>query len=237
MTYGGHFEQPIRCTQTLFPELSRMLDLPRRTIRCLLASLPLLVSCRALTEPLLDQGQVDHVNVSTWPGVVEAGDTITATADGFTANGILTAWTATRAWSVSDSSMIQILGTGASGRVLLRALRTGLVRVSARIGDREGGDSLRVIPPLAPITFTPAVVSIHRGDSVRVNADIRSAAGEPVTGVLVLWNTNDIGVVSAGCCSPSVWLRTSTLYGAPGTTTVTATVAHTTGSLRVTVVP
>jgi hypothetical protein len=133
--------------------------------------------------------------------------------------------------------MIQIVGTGVPGRVLLRALRPGVARVSARIGDREGEDSLRVIPSLAPITFTPGAVSIHRGDSVRVDAAIRGVAGEPVSGVFVYWRTNDIGVVSAGCCSASVWLRTSTLYGAPGTTTVTATVGHASGSLRVTVIP
>jgi hypothetical protein len=178
------------------------------------------------------------VNVSAWPNVVEVGDTLSAFADGFNANGNLTAWAAPRVWRVSDSSIITLRGPATqNARVLLGALRPGTVRVFARIGNHEGSDSLRVIARLAPITFTPSAVSMRFGDSVRVVADIRATTGDPVTGVGVFWRASDIGVVSTGCCTAITWLRSSALYGKPGTTTVTATVAHAAGILTVTVTP
>lgn len=192
-------------------------------------------SCRTFTEPFLDLGQVDHVNV--YGGLVEAGDTITASAEAFRANGTMTAFTVPRSWSIADPSVAEVRRELPFGRVLLGALRAGTTRIAARVGDVEGSATLRVIPRLAPITFTPAVVSMRLGDSVLVTADIRTMAGDPITGVDVFWLTADIGVASVGCCTPSVWLHSSKAYGTIGTTTVTATVAHAKGVLQVTVVP
>lgn len=192
-------------------------------------------SCRTFTEPFFDLGQVDHVDV--FGGLVEAGDTITASAGAFNANGFMTAMTAPRVWTIADPSVAEIRRQLPLGDVLLGALRPGTTSISARIGDVEGSAMLRVIPRLAPITFTPSAVSMRLGDSVQVTADIRSTTGDPITGVDVVWLTADIGVVGAGCCSSSVWLHSSKAYGTTGTTTVTATVAHATGTLQVTVTP
>jgi hypothetical protein len=208
----------------------------RLALLFLLAPFIQLVSCRVVTEPLIAQGQVDHINVYTG-GVVEAGDTITATAEAFQSNGIMTAWFSPRVWSVSDGSTVDIRGVTGPSSVLLAALRPGTAQVSARIGDVEGSASLRVIPRLAPITLTPSVVSMRLGDSVQVVADIRTAAGVPITDLNVSWRAQDYGVVTTSCCSASAWLRSSRQYGATGTTTVTAIVAHATGALTVTVTP
>ena len=195
-----------------------------------------LSACRAITDPFVDQGQVDHIDV--WPGgPVQVGDTVTASADAVKANGIFTAFAAPRSWSIADPSMAEIRGGLPFGRVLLKGLRPGTTLVTARIGDVEGSAPLRVIPRLAPITFSPSAVSMHLGDSTQVTADIRSASGEPITDVDVSWRTSDIGVVNTGCCSASIWLRSSKAYGTPGTASVTATLAHATGSLQVTVAP
>ena len=128
-------------------------------------------ACRTLTEPLVDRGQVDHVNV--YGGLVEAGDTITASAEAFKANGIMTAFAAPRTWFIADASVAEVRRELPFGRVLLGALRAGTTRISARVGDVEGSATLRVIPRLAPITFTPAVVSMRLGDSVLVTADTK----------------------------------------------------------------
>lgn len=192
-------------------------------------------ACRPLTEPFVDRGQVDHVNV--YGGLVEAGDTITASAEAFRANGTMTAFTVPRTWSIADPSVAEVRRELPFGRVLLGALRAGTTRISARVGDVEGSAMVRVIPRLAPITFTPAVVSMRLGDSALVTADIRTMSGDPITGVDVFWRTTDIGIASVACCAPSAWLHSSKVYGTTGTTTVTAAVAHATGTLQVTVTP
>jgi len=192
-------------------------------------------SCRTFTEPFLDLGQVDHVDV--FGGLVEVGDTITASAGAFRANGSMTAMTAPRVWTIADPSVAEVRGERPFGGALIGGLRPGTTRISARVGDVEGSATLRVIPRLAPITFVPAAVSMRLGDSVQVTAVIRTTAGEMVTDVDVFWLVTDIGVVGAGCCTPNVWLRSSKVYGRAGTTTVTASVAHATGVVQVTVSP
>jgi hypothetical protein len=201
------------------------------------AALAPTASCTMLTEAAIDRGQVAHVDVLAWPNLVEVGDTLTVSADGYTAAGIYTAWIAPRVWTLSDSSALGIRGTGIPGRAELRGLRPGTVRVSARIGDSEGSDTVRVVPRLAPVTFTPSAVSMRLGDSVQVAARILTTTGDPIAGVTVRWSTNDIGVVSTSCCSASTWLYSRRSYGTTGTTTVTATVGHATGVLPVTVTP
>jgi hypothetical protein len=197
-----------------------------------------LAACRPwFTEPLFDQGQIDDVVVFAWPNVVEVGDTITAYADAYKASGTATAWSATRDWRVSDGTIVEMRAMQPGQRVLLGALRPGTARVYARVSDHEGSDTVRVIPRLAPITFTPSIVSMRRGDSARAVADIRTTTGDPVTGVYIRWNSSNAAIVATGCCSTSTWLRTSAQYGLPGSTTVTATVGHATGSLPVTVLP
>jgi hypothetical protein len=215
-----------------------MRNIVRRYLTRLVLVVPVaaLSSCAEITGALIDRGQIDHVNASVWPNVIEVGDTISASADAFNANGIMTAWLVPRVWRVSDGSVVELLGGAPpQAEVILSALRPGTSRVFARIGDHEASDSLRVIPRLAPITFTPSAVSMRVGDSVYVTAELRTTAGDAVTGVGVRWHTDDPLVVGTGCCSPGTWLRSSPQFGVAGTASVTATVGHAAGALLVTV--
>src|SRR6476646_6106729 len=87
-------------------------------------------SCRTFTEPFLDLGQVDHVDV--FGGLVEVGD----------------AMTAPRVWTIADPSVAEVRGERPFGGALIGGLRPGTTRISARVGDVEGSATLRVIPRL-----------------------------------------------------------------------------------------
>ena len=91
-----------------------------------------------------------------WTSSVASSTTMSITSAGaFNANGFMTAMTAPRVWTIADPSVAEIRRQLPLGDVLLGALRPGTTSISAVIGDVEGSAMLRVIPRLAPITFTP----------------------------------------------------------------------------------
>ena len=189
------------------------------------------------TIPVFVERKVEQVIVYTWPTTVQVGDSLSVSTDSFDAAGHGTGARLTVAWTFSDETLIARTVANSSGRrVLLRGLRPGLLRVSATIAEKSGSDTVRVIPPLAPLRVEPAFLTLRRGDSAKVRLIVRDIDGVPVDNLVVFWETRDYTLVNAGCCRDTLTVRLP-ITGGSGTTQLVAKAANLSVALPITVTP
>jgi uncharacterized protein YjdB len=131
-------------------------------------------------------------------------------------------------WQVGDAGVATVSTSG-----VVTGVSVGPTTVSAIIDAVAGSTDLTVTeptPPLASVTVEPAELRIAPGRMGRLVATLRDFTGEPFTGPIVTWTTDDPSVASVdadGVVTAS----------ARGTTTVTATVEGLSTTATVTVDP
>ncbi len=131
-------------------------------------------------------------------------------------------------WQVGDAGVATVSTSG-----VVTGVSVGSTTVSATIDAVAGSADLTVTeptPPLASVTVEPAELRIAPGRMGRLVATLRDFDGEPFTGPIVTWTTDDPSVASVAADGVVT-------ASAPGTTTVTATVEGLSTTATVTVDP
>ena len=166
---------------------------------------------------------VGRVVVSPASPTIAIGTTITLTAQALSASGQpLTGRTVV--WS---SSLPNIASVSAQG--VVTGLAAGNTVVFASIEGVMGWVNVTVIPaPVATVTISPAAPGVAVGDSVQLNAVLKDASGNTLTGRVVSW--------SSGTTSIATVTNTGMVTGvAAGTAVITATSEGQVGTVTVTV--
>jgi uncharacterized protein YjdB len=166
---------------------------------------------------------VGRVVVTPASPTIAIGTTITLTAQALSASGQpLTGRTVV--WS---SSLPNIASVSAQG--VVTGLAAGNTVVFASIEGVMGWVNVTVIPaPVATVTISPAAPSVAVGDSVQLNAVLKDASGNTLTGRVVSW--------SSGATSIAIVTNTGMVTGvAAGTAVITATSEGQVGTVTVTV--
>ncbi len=178
---------------------------------------------------------VKEVLVYSFPYAMQQGDTLMVTTESFDSTGLATAFDSTAKWSLSDKSVTSVVRVGNRGRaIVLRGVQPGTVRLFSMISKVTGTDTVRVVPPLAPLRLEPASVTLRRGDSVAVRLRVTDLQGVPVPGLLVFWSTDNSLVATAQCCRDSTYVR-SPMSGGPGSVVIHVKILDQTIALPVTV--
>lgn len=122
--------------------------------------------------------------------VVEVGDTLRKHATG-QVSGVLGIFTYDRVldaqWSVSDPSVAQLTpvvpppsDSTSTASAILRGLRPGTVRITARARGVEGHGSLRVIPVVAEIELRATRQVLAVGDTIDIGVAFLDRARTPI---------------------------------------------------------
>ncbi len=134
------------------------------------------------------------------------------------------------AWSISDTSAAQFIGSG-----VLHTLNEGEVQVTARRGTRSASAVVRISrAPVASIVVTPGTLSIAVGSDNPLSAEVRDIRGRVVRNRQVLWSTSDAlvavvsptGVVTASGTGSAVITATSDAKMGTSVVNVFAAPAH-----------
>lgn len=98
------------------------------------------------------------------------------------------------AWS---SSVPTVASVSASG--LVTALTIGVTSVSAAAGGRSGGAVITVVgPPVGSVTLSPTVDTLLVGETVQLDATVRTESGQVVTDRPVTWTTASAAIATVG---------------------------------------
>jgi uncharacterized protein YjdB len=166
---------------------------------------------------------VGRVVVTPASPTIAIGTTITLSAQALSASGQpLTGRTVV--WS---SSLPSIASVSAQG--VVTGLAAGNTVVFASIDGVLGWVNVTVIPaPVATVTISPSAPGVAVGDSVQLNALLKDASGNTLTGRVVSW--------SSGATSIATVTNTGMVTGvAAGTAVITATSEGQVGTVTVTV--
>jgi uncharacterized protein YjdB len=135
-------------------------------------------------------------------------------------------------WTTNGGSIAPTNIVGGRQYARYRApLQPGRYKVFARAGSSGVSDSSVVdvnVEPVASVSVNPASASVTTGQTVQLTATPRDASGNPLTGRVVTWATND-GAVATVSGSGLV-----TAQGG-GTATITATSEGQSGTAAITV--
>lgn len=166
---------------------------------------------------------VARVVVTPASPTIAIGTTITLTAQALSASG----QTLTGRTVVWSSSLPNIASVSAQG--VVTGLAAGNTVVFASIDGVLGWVNVTVIPaPVATVTISPSAPSVAAGDSVQLNAVLKDASGNTLTGRVVSW--------SSGATSIATVTNTGMVIGvAAGTAVITATSEGQVGTVTVTV--
>ena len=100
-------------------------------------------------------------------------------------------------WSSTDPSVLSITSTaGASATV--RALSAGTAVLRATSEGKTGQATVTVAAPapVATVTVVPDTATLAVGDSAMFRADLRDAAGNPLSNRAVSWSASDSTIIS-----------------------------------------
>jgi len=100
-------------------------------------------------------------------------------------------------WSSTDPSVLSITSTaGASATV--RALGAGTAVLHATSEGKTGQATVTVAAPapVATVTVVPDTATLAVGDSAMFRADLRDAAGNPLSNRAVSWSASDSTIIS-----------------------------------------
>ena len=161
----------------------------------------------------------DSVSVAPKEATLAAvGDTLRLTAAAFDANGHAVE-AAEFSWESGDDAVATVDGSG-----LVTAAGDGSATITASAGEATGTAEVTVEVVAVPIwiAVTPARATLLMGDTVRLAAEVRDAAGMPIGDATVAWSSADQSVASV-----DRWGLVRAL--ATGETVITATVGGTVG--------
>jgi uncharacterized protein YjdB len=183
----------------------------------------------------VEQGNstIAALTVSPTSGTVLAGSTLQLVATARDAQGtVLSGRVMT--WSTSDATVATV---DASGLVTGKANGSATITVAAEgrtatatltVGTATAPAPAPAPAPVATVTVTPTASSIYQGQGVQLQAALRDANGNVLTGRAVTWTSSNAGVASVS----------STGYvtaGATGSAVITATSEGKSGTASVTV--
>ena len=139
-------------------------------------------------------------------------------------------------WSTSDPAGLSVSSTG-----LLTALTGGYYGVTATVNGLTAYAWVYVAAgPAASVSVAPTQGSVGAaGDTIKVTATVRDAAGRLLYYPSVTWTSSDVAVATiAADSSRNTGLAFATVTGvSPGSVTITATSGTASGSASVTVTP
>lgn len=176
-------------------------------------------------------GGQDRRLVISGPSQVRVGETITLFAFVFNENGD-SVFGAPVTWQQSDPAVAQLVGSGYA--VQLTGLAVGVTSVVAT--SNELLDSLVVTvgeagAPVASVEIVPASLTLAVGDSTGLNAVLRDAVGNVLTGRQVSWSLDSSVVNPLYIYNDLLIVRAV----APGSTVIRAIAEGKEGSATVTV--
>jgi uncharacterized protein YjdB len=129
-------------------------------------------------------------------------------------------------WVTNNAGVATVSASG-----LVRAVAAGLATITATSGGISGTAAVTVTnAPVASVTISPAPASILVGSTVQLTATPQDAGGNPLTGRVVTWSSNNTAVATVS--------NSGLVTGvAAGSATVTATSEGVSGTSAVTVSP
>jgi hypothetical protein len=160
----------------------------------------------------------------TAPGPLVVGSTVQLQARTLAANGtLLTGRSIT--WASSASAVATVSGTG-----LVTGVAPGTATITATSEGRSAAVEVTVIPPpVATVVVSPAFVTLETGETATLQATLRDAQGNVLTGREVTWASGATAVATVD--------EDGVVTGvAPGEAAVTATSEGQSGVSSVTVV-
>jgi uncharacterized protein YjdB len=184
---------------------------------------------------------VAGVTVSPSPGEVQVGGTLQLTATPRDAAGNpLTGRQVT--W---ESSAPGVATVDASGRVTGVAPGTATIRATSEGQTGTSTVTVTAAPPtpVASVSVSPPAAEVQAGGTVQLTATPRDAAGNPLTGRAVAWESSAPGVATVDAngrvtaVAPGTATIRATSEGRTGTSTITVTAAPPTPVASVSVTP
>ncbi len=171
---------------------------------------------------------VSSVTVSPASTTLQVGQTVQLTATPKDANGNpLTGRTVT--WSSSNPSVASVDGSG----LVTGGGTAGSATITATSEGQSGTSSITVssVPvPVSSVTVSPASASVSAGQTVQLTATPKDANGNPLSGRVVTWASNNTSVATvngtglvSGVAAGSAPI-TATSEGQSGTASITVTV-------------
>ena len=171
---------------------------------------------------------VSSVTVSPASTTLQVGQTVQLTATPKDANGNpLTGRTVT--WSSSNPSVASVDGSG----LVTGGGTAGSATITATSEGQSGTSSITVssVPvPVSSVTVSPASASVSAGQTVQLTATPKDANGNPLSGRVVTWASNNTSVATvngtglvSGVAAGSATI-TATSEGQSGTASITVTV-------------
>ena len=169
---------------------------------------------------------VASVTVSPSPASVQQGATVQLTATPKDANGNpLSGRVVT--WSSNNTAVARVNSSG-----LVTGVAAGTATITATSEGKSGTSTLTVTAvPVASVTVSPSPATVQQGSTVQLTATPKDANGNPLSGRVVTWSSNNTAVarvngsglvtgVAAGTAT-----ITATSEGQSGTSDVTVTLA------------
>ena len=173
---------------------------------------------------------VASVTVSPSPASVNEGRTVQLTATPKDANGNPLSGR-TIAWSSSNTAVATVSPSGlVTGKV------AGSATITATSEGQSGTSAITVVHvPVASVTVSPSPASVQVGQTAQLTATPKDASGNPLTGRVVTWASNNTSVATvngsglvSGVTAGSATI-TATSEGQSGSASITVT-ASTGGS-------
>src|SRR5207249_1783269 len=128
-------------------------------------------------------------------------------------------------WSSDNTSAATVDGSG-----LVTGVAAGSATITATSEGQSGTASVTVSTvPVASVTVSPSPASVQQGATVQLTATPRDANGNPLSGRVVTWSSNNTsvatvdagGLVTAGAVGSAT--ITATSEGKSGTASITVT--------------
>ena len=168
---------------------------------------------------------VASVTVSPSPASVQQGATVQLTATPKDANGNpLSGRVVT--WSSNNTAVARVNSSG-----LVTGVAAGTATITATSEGKSGTSTLTVTAvPVASVTVSPSPATVQQGSTVQLTATPKDANGNPLSGRVVTWSSNNTAVARVNGSG----LVTGV---AAGTATITATSEGQSGTSDVTVTP
>ncbi|HEX2189931.1 MAG TPA: PQQ-dependent sugar dehydrogenase [Longimicrobiaceae bacterium] len=191
-----------------------------KRLRSALFMLAVLAACSDVNRPV----EVATVEVVAPTTTLEVGTTLQLSATPRAADGAELSQVAVE-WSTGDAAVAGVTPDG-----LVTGTAPGTVDIQASAGGRTGTVTLTVVPvPVVSLEVAPDTATLLVGDTRRLAATPRDAAGAELAGRAITWTSDDAEVASVAG-DGTVTARSA------GTATITAESEGVKATARVTVV-